>query len=1129
MEQKIMDGNSACSYVSYNFTEVAGIYPITPASTMAEKVDEYSASGKTNMFGDVVKVVEMQSEAGAIGMVHGLLQNGVLATTYTASQGLLLMIPNMYKIAGELLPCVINVAARTVATHALSIMGDHSDIYSTRPTGFAIFSSSSVQQVMDLTGVSYLSSIKGRIPFVNFFDGFRTSHEYNKINVIDNEIFKELLDYKALENFRKNSLDIDNPTTRGTNQGDMVYFEAVEARNKYYEKLPDIVNDYMEKINKKINTNYKPFNYYGDKNAKKVIVAMGSVCETVKEVIKEEKGLGLIEVHLYRPFSSKYFLNVLPKSVRKIAVLDRTKEAASNGEPLYLDVVEIIKKHNLKIEVVGGRYGLSSKNTTKNDIDAVYKYLDNKILKTFTIGINDDVNNISLTPTNKVFKNTSKEILIYGYGSDGMVTTSKNILTLIGEKTPSYVQGYFEYDSKKSGGVTKSHLRFSKEVINSPYYVTNPYMVVCSKDTYLKKYDVLNNIKENGIFLLNTEKDINNLNEVLPVEVINEIKEKKINFYIINANKIAYENNIPNKISMIMEMAILNLMGEVDMSLVKKEMKHLIKINFSKKGIDVVNSNINALSSSLTSLKKVDISLLTSKINMEKVNNTLYSKLEHARCDLIKVSDFNSNIDGVFEGGTSALEKRGLSNIIPSYDKDKCIMCNMCSLVCPHAVVRPYLLDKEEIEKSPLSVKEHLKDAKIKDNDLSFTIGISVPDCTGCSLCSMVCPTKAITLKKQNLEARQKEMERYNYLQTVSEKHVLPKTTIKGSQFVKPKFEFSGACAGCGETPYLKLLSQLFGDDLMIANATGCSSIYGASIPSMPYTVPWVNSLFEDNAEFGYGIRVGEDFMHEKVKRVFKEYKNKVNSKNKKLIDKYLKSYSKEVAEEVYNNLDYEDFKEIIPLKKYIKEKTIFIVGGDGWAYDIGYGGIDHVLANNENVNILVLDTEVYSNTGGQSSKSTRMGATAKFASSGKKTAKKDLAKMALNYKNVYVATVSLGANYMQTIKAFNEAASYNGPSIIICYAPCIAHGIKSGMKSAIEEEKLVTESGYFPLFRYNPETEIFTLDSKADFTKYNEIFNRENRYSINEEEKISLLEQNKKNAIDRYNEYKTLEGKDEK
>lgn len=1128
MEQKIMDGNSACSYVSYNFTEVAGIYPITPASTMAEKVDEYSASGKTNMFGDVVKVVEMQSEAGAIGMVHGLLQNGVLATTYTASQGLLLMIPNMYKIAGELLPCVINVAARTVATHALSIMGDHSDIYSTRQTGFAILASSSVQQVMDLTGVSYLSAIKGRVPFINFFDGFRTSHEYNKINVIDNEIFKELIDYKALENFRKNSLDIDNPTTRGTNQGDMVYFEAVEARNKYYENLVDVVNDYMEKINKKINTNYKPFNYYGDTNAKKVIVAMGSVCETIKEVISEEKGLGLIEVHLYRPFSDKYFLNALPKSVKKIAVLDRTKEPGSNGEPLYLDVVEIIKKHNLKIEVVGGRYGLSSKNTTKNDIDAVYKYLDNKVLKTFTIGINDDVNNISLAPTNKVFKSNSKEVLIYGYGSDGMVTTSKNILTLIGEKTPSYVQGYFEYDSKKSGGVTKSHLRFSKQIINSPYYVINPYMVVCSKDSYLKKYDVLKNIKENGIFLLNTEKDVNNLNEVLPTEVINKLKEKKINFYIINANKIAYENNIPNKISMIMEIAILSLMN-MDMSFVKKEMKKLIKFNFSKKGIDVVNSNINAINSSLSSLKKVDISLIDSKIKMEKVDNTLYSKLEHARYDLIKVSDFNSNVDGVFECGTSVLEKRDLSNNIPSYDKDKCIMCNMCSLVCPHAVVRPYLLNEDEVNKSPSIVKESLKDAKIKDNNLSFTIGISALDCTGCSLCSMVCPTKALTLKKQNLEARQKEIERYNYLQKVSEKHVLPINTVKGSQFVKPKFEFSGACAGCGETPYLKLLSQLFGDDLMIANATGCSSIYGASIPSMPYTVPWVNSLFEDNAEFGYGIRVGEDFMHEKVKRIFKEYKNKVNNKNKKLIDKYLKSYSKEVAEEVYNNIDYEDFKEIIPLKKYIKEKTIFIVGGDGWAYDIGYGGIDHVLANNENVNILVLDTEVYSNTGGQSSKSTRMGATAKFASSGKKTAKKDLAKMALNYKNVYVATVSLGANYMQTIKALTEAASYNGPSIIICYAPCIAHGIKAGMKSSIEEQKLVTESGYFPLFRYNPETKDFTLDSKADFTKYDEIFKRENRYSINEEEKNSLLQQNKINAINRYNEYKTLEGKEEK
>ena len=1122
-----MDGNTACAYVSYNFTEVAGIYPITPASTMAEKVDEFSSNGKTNMFGDVVKVVEMQSEAGAIGMVHGLLQNGVLATTYTASQGLLLMIPNMYKIAGELLPCVINVAARTIATHALSIMGDHSDIYAVRQTGFAILSSSSVQQVMDLTGISYLSAIKGRVPFVNFFDGFRTSHEYNKINVIDNEIFKELIDIESLNKFRKNSLDIDNPTTRGTNQGDIMYFEAVEARNTYYEKLPDIVNSYMEKINQKLNTSYKPFNYYGDKNAKKVIVAMGSVCETIKEVINEKRGIGLIEVHLYRPFSSKYFLNVLPKTVKKVAVLDRTKEPGTNGEPLYLDVVEIIKKHNLKIDVVGGRYGLSSKNTTRNDIEAVYNYLDNKVLKTFTIGINDDITNLSLKPTNTIFKSNSKEVLIYGYGSDGMVTTSKNLLTLVGEKTSSFVQGYFEYDSKKSGGVTKSHLRFSENVINSPYYVINPYMVVCSKDTYLKKYDVLKGIQNNGIFLLNTEKTINNLNEVVPKEVINLLKDKNVKFYIINANKIAKENNIPNKISMIMEIAILDLMNLIDMSVVKKEMKKFIKVNFAKKGKSVINSNINAIESSLSSLEKVDINLINSTLNMEEVKDTLFSKLEHARGDLIKVSDFISNPDGIYEKGTSKLEKRDLSSITPSYDSDKCIMCNMCSLVCPHAVIRPYLLNKEEKENALDIVKERLKDAKIKDNDLSFTIGVSVLDCTGCSLCSKVCPTKAITLKQQNLEARKKEIEIYNYLETVSEKQVLPKNTIKGSQFVKPKFEFSGACAGCGETPYLKLLSQLFGDDLIIANATGCSSIYGASLPSTPYTIPWVNSLFEDNAEFGYGIRVGEDFMHQKVRRIFQENKNKVNSHNKKLIEKYLNNDSRNIKEEVYNNLDYDNFEAIKPFKKYIKEKTIFIVGGDGWAYDIGYGGIDHVLSNNENVNILVLDTEVYSNTGGQSSKSTRVGATAKFASSGKKTPKKDLAKMALNYKNVYVATVSLGANYMQTIKAFTEAASYNGPSIIICYAPCIAHGIKSGMSCSIEEQKLMTDSGYFPLFRYNPETEKFTLDSKADFSLYDEIFERENRYSsLDEKYKAILFEQNKENAINRYNEYKKLEDK---
>ncbi len=1118
MKKEIMDGNTACSQVAYNFTETAAIYPITPASTMAELTDVYSSKGRLNIFGDKVKVVEMQSEAGAIGTVHGMLQNGVLATTYTASQGLLLMIPNMYKIAGEQLPCVINVAARTLATHALSIMGDHSDIYSARGTGFAMFATSSVQQIMDLTAVPYLSTLTGKIPFINFFDGFRTSHEYNKINVIDNEIFKDLIDKKALDEFRNKSLDIDNPTTRGTNQGDQMYFQAVEARNKFYDKLPDIVNNYMKKINEKLNTNYQPFNYYGNKDAKYVIVAMGSVCETIKETIDFIKGnIGLIEVHLYRPFSSKYLLDVLPKTVKKIAVLDRTKEAGANGEPLYLDVVEVIKNSNLNIDVVGGRYGLSSKNTTPNDIEAVYKYLEKDNLKTFTLSIIDDVTNLSLLPTTTQFINNYDEILIYGYGSDGMITTSKDILTIIGNNTNKYVQGYFEYDSKKSGGVTKSHLRFSNDTIKSTYYVSNPKTVICTKDTYLKKYDILSGIKENGIFILNTEKTKEELNQVLTKEIINTMQEKNIKFYIVNASKIANLNNIPNKISMIMETVIFKVADLYDFTKVKENMKQMIIKNFSKKGENVVNSNINALDDADKTLEEINVNEIESKIELEKVNDSIFSKLEHNRGDLIKVSDFENNESGIFESGMSKLEKRGISSITPDWDSSKCVMCNMCSFVCPHAVIRPYLLNKEEVEKSPDYIKETLKDANIAGESLKFTICMSPLDCTGCGLCSEICPTKAI--KMDNI--KQIEQKRYEYLEkNVTEKHVMNKNTIKGSQFVKPKFEFSGACAGCGETPYLKLLSQLFGDNLMIANATGCSSIYGASLPSTPYSVPWANSLFEDNAEFGYGMRISEDFMKNKVKRIFMENIDKTNQKNKELINKYLNNYSKEVAEEVYNNLDYNDLKEIEPLKKYIKEKNIWIIGGDGWAYDIGYGGIDHVLANNENINILVLDTEVYSNTGGQASKSTRCGAIAKFASDGKQTAKKDLAKIALTYPHVYVATISLGANYIQTIKALTEAANYDGPSIVIAYAPCIAHGIRTGMKDSITEEKLVTESGYFPIFRYNPITKEFNMDSKADFTKYEDIFKRENRYAMLKEDKKNLLDINKENSLNRFNNY---------
>lgn len=1112
MNKEILDGNTACALVSYMFTEACGIYPITPSSTMAEKVDEYRAKGKLNFYGNTVKVVEMQSEAGAIGMVHGMLQNGVLSSTYTASQGLLLMIPNMYKIAGELLPCVINVAGRTVATHALSIMGDHSDIYACRSTGFAMLCSSSVQDVHNLTSVAYLSTIKGRIPFINFFDGFRTSHEYNKINLIDLDIVKSLIDTESLNKFRTHSLDIDNPTTRGTNQGDQVYFQSVEARNKYYIDMPDIVNSYMQEINKITGCNYAPFNYYGKNSAEHIIVAMGSVCDTIKEYIDiSNENIGLIEVHLYRPFSSKYLLDVLPKSVKSIAVLDRTKEPGASGEPLYLDVCEVIKNNNLDIKVVGGRYGLSSKDTNLNDIESVYNFLKEDKLHNFTIGIIDDVTNLSLDRTSTIFDKPYKELLIYGYGSDGMVTTSKDILKIVG-MSDKYVQGYFEYDSKKSGGVTRCHLRIGDSPIKSTYYVSSPELVVCSKDTYLNKYDVLKGIKDNGIFILNTEHNFSDI--CLPSKVLDTLKSKNIKFYIINASKIASDNNIPNKISMIMETAILYLSSYVDKDTFIELIKNNIIKNFSRKGEDVVNSNINAINDAIKCIEEVDLSKLKTLDNNE--NNNEYSKifsyLESARGNELKVSDFIGHEDGVYEGGTSKYEKRGISAFTPCYDKSKCISCNLCSLVCPHAVIRPYLLNNEEALNAPKEVKDDLIPAKIKDQDLMFTIGISPLDCTGCSLCTKVCPTKAITMENIS-ETKDKEIIKHNYLEQVKEKRVLDISTVKGSQFIKPSLEFHGACAGCGETPYLKLLSTLFKDNLIIANATGCSSIYSASLPNIPYSTPWANSLFEDNAEFGLGIKVSEEVMKDRIRNIMINNIDKVNDNNRKLFNDYLNNYSKEVSNIVYDNIDYDNIKELIPLKKYIKEKSIWLIGGDGWAYDIGYGGIDHVLSNNYNVNILVLDTEVYSNTGGQSSKSTRPGAIAKFASDGKVTSKKDLAKIAMSYPHVYVGTICLGANYNHTIKTLIEAESYDGPSIIIAYAPCIAHGIKKGMQNALTEEKLVVESGYFPLFRYNPLTKKFTLDSKADFSKYDEIFKNENRYQKDN----SLLDLNKQDSIERY------------
>ena len=1141
--KKIMDGNEACSYVSYNFTEVAGIYPITPASPMAEVTDKWSSEGKLNYFGTPVKVVEMESEAGAAGMVHGSLQAGCLTTTYTASQGLLLMIPNMYKIAGELLPCVINVAARSLATHALSIFGDHQDIYATRSTGFAMLASSSVQQVMDLTGVAHLSAIKGRVPFINFFDGFRTSHELQKVEVIDTDKLKNLIDERALNEFRERALGSDNPVIKGTAQNEDIYFQATEVRNEYYNKLPDIVSKYMEEINKITGKDYQPFNYYGSKTANKVIVAMGSVCETIKETIDyliEEKNenVGLLEVHLYRPFSSKYFLKALPKSVKKIAVLDRTKEAGSAGEPLYLDVVKTIKEIDAKVSVYGGRYGLSSKNTTPAMIKGLYDFLDTReVHNNFTLGIVDDVTNLSVK-YDKTFRIPSNniEFLIYGFGSDGMVSASKDIMKITGTYTNAYVQGYFQYDSKKSGGVTISNLRFGKRPIRSTYYVEKASLIVCTKDSYLKRLKMLEKIKNKGVFVLNTTKTPDEVLASMSVHDKKILQDRNIKMFIINATKMAEDAGIPGKISAIMESLIFKLGKIIDFNFALGKIKENLAVKFANKGGDLVTKNIKAIEASLDGLVPVKVPYVDYVESFDKQKN-FFETIDSMEGDSLPVSSFIKRPDGSFEAGTSKLDKRDSSDMAPSYNSNNCISCNLCSLVCPHGVIRPFLLNEKEQIDAPESVNRNLIPASIKDKDYKFTVGVSLPDCTGCSLCSEVCPgkkgAKALVMKMKDALLEDKKDEEYQYLfNEVSEKKdVMPTNTVKGSQFKKPRFEFSGACAGCGETPYLKLLTQLFGDKLIISNATGCSSIYGASTPSMPYSVPWANSLFEDNAEFGFGMRIADMAMKNRIVSLIK---NNIKDVKKSELDIY-KAYAKDIndntAKDLLEVVDNSKITDLVKLKRFISPKSIWLVGGDGWAYDIGYNGIDHVLANKENINILVLDTEVYSNTGGQSSKSTRTGAVAKFASSGKETAKKDLAKMALTYDHVYVGTISLGANPNQAIKVLKEADEYNGPSIVIAYAPCIAQGIIKGMKNSINEEKGATESGYFPLFHYNPANLEFKMDSKADFSKYEEFILGEDRYrslkNLNKNAK-ELLDKNKKNAMKRYQYYEKLSKNEE-
>ncbi|MDD2434954.1 MAG: pyruvate:ferredoxin (flavodoxin) oxidoreductase [Bacilli bacterium] len=1124
-----VDGNEACANTAYMFTELAGIYPITPSSTMAELVDDWGNKGRLNLFNDTVKVVEMQSEAGAAGLVHGSLQAGCLTTTFTASQGLLLMIPNIYKMAGEMLPGVLHVAARSISTHALSIFGDHQDIYATRPTGACILASSSVQDASYMAAVAHLSAIKGSLPFLHFFDGFRTSHEINKIEVLEKEDYETMIDYEALTRFRSKALNPLNPVTRGTAQNGDIYFQNTEVRNKYYDAIPNIVNDYMKMINDKAGTNYKPFNYYGDKDAELVIIAMGSVCETIKETIDYLNGkIGLIEVHLYRPFATNYLLEVLPKTVKSIAVLDRTKEPGSIGEPLYLDVVSALKDYD--ITIVGGRYGLSSKDTDPAQIKAVYDMLKDKPVHNFTIGIIDDVTNLSLD-TDKTFKiSDSLEFLIYGYGSDGMVSASKSIMKIVGTNTNKYVQGYFEYDSKKSGGVTVSHLRFNDNKIKSTYFVNNPKLVVCTKEGYIDKYDMLSNIKENGVFLLNTDnsvKELENINDNIKKILI----ERNIKFYKIDAFSLAASLGLGNKISTIIQSVIVKLSNILDYEEAKKAMKEEAKKSYFDKGEKVLEANYRAIDEAVNYLELVN--LKDEKV-IEKVDrkSDLYNEINTRKGDHLPTSAFLDIADGSFEAMTSARDKRAISDNVPKWLNENCIMCNQCSFVCPHAVIRPFLLDEDEYRKAPQYIQDRcLKPILPAIKDYYYILSFSIMDCTGCGLCVNTCPgkkgEKALVYDDLNERLKDNEQEIFNYLsEHVTAKEVNNNTLI-GTQFNESKFCYSGACAGCGETAYIKLLTQMFGDNMIIANATGCTSIYSASSPSMAYNVPWASSLFEDNAEYGYGMLMANKVIRHRLKKIMED---NMDNPNQSLFQKWLDNMDDyKITKEVYDNLDYNTVpKEITELKDYLISRIVWTIGGDGWAYDIGFGGIDHVLASNDDVNILVLDSQVYSNTGGQSSKATHKGAIAAFASIGKDHNKKDLARIVMSYPHVYVAQVSLGANPAQLIKAFNEAAKHKGPSIVIAYTPCIAHGIKGGLINSVESEKLATKCGYFPIFRYNPDTETFSLDSKdVDFDLYEDFLLSQSRYSLlkvlNPDNVSELIQANKESSIKRFEYYKSL------
>ena len=1167
---KTMDGNCAAAHCAYAFTEVASIYPITPSSTMAEYVDEWSSKGQKNIFGQTVDVCEMQSEAGAAGAVHGSLQGGALTTTFTASQGLLLMIPNMYKMAGELLPSVIHVSARALAAHALNIFGDHQDVMACRQTGYAMLASGSVQETMDLAGIAHLAAIKGRVPFLHFFDGFRTSHEIQKIEVMDYEDLKKLIDMDAVKAFKDRALNPEHPVLRGSAQNSDIYFQGREVANKYYEKVPDIVNDYMGEISKITGREYKPFNYYGAPDATKVIVAMGSVCEAIEETVDYLNAMGqkvgVLKVHLYRPFSAKYFFDVMPETVEKIAVLDRTKEPGSLGEPLYLDVCNLYFGKKNAPMIVGGRYGLGSKDTTPTQIVAVYDNLDAKEpINSFTIGINDDVTHLSLQLGNRI--NAAPEgttrCKFWGFGSDGTVGANKDALKIIGDNTDLYAQAYFDYDSKKSGGVTMSHLRFGKKPIKSTYLLDEADYIACHKPAYIYQYDVLEGLKQGGTFLLNCVWSEDELDEKLPAHVKKYIADHDIKFYTINAVDVAVKVGLgPTRINMVTQGAFFKLANVIPFDEAVVLIKEAIKKTYGKKGDEIVRMNCDAVDGAVEALHEVKVPASWKDAKEEEAHTSDAPEFVKKICEPVNaqkgnklpVSTFVGYEDGTFEQGTSKFEKRTVAVNVPDWDITKCIQCNQCSLVCPHAAIRPVLLDDAEAANAPAGFET--KDAigpQLKG--LKFRIQVSPRDCLGCGVCAQVCPAKEKALVMKPLDPMvEKESDNWDYAMTVKVKdNLMDKASVKGSQFAKPYLEFSGACAGCGETPYIKLITQLFGDRMMIANATGCTSIWGGSAPSMPYCKDengrgpaWANSLFEDNAEFGMGMILA-------VKKVRNTLKARMESAIEKGVDAKLadafKAWIDGMNDAEKSKAAASDIKDLIksadltmPELKEISDRTDFLVkrsqwafGGDGWAYDIGYGGLDHVLASGEDINIFVVDTEVYSNTGGQSSKATPTAAVAKFAASGKKVKKKDLGMIATTYGYVYVAQIAIGSNMNQAIKAIKEAEAYPGPSLIIAYAPCINHGIKVGMANTILEEKKAVETGYWHLWRFNPELKEkgenpFILDSKEPTGAVTDFMNGENRYLLlkkaHPEIAAQLFEKAEKDLKDRYEVYKRMADK---